>query len=113
MQLRFYANMRTVIGGTSLEITDVHVDTFRKLLYHLIDIYPNAAFHLLDEQGQLRQDVPVYVDGRNPRLMKDGIDSPLQPDSVVSFFSPIASGKMNVEVLRDPNPSKRENKNES
>lgn len=108
MQLRFYANMRSVIGRTSLEMGDAHVDTFRKLLNWLVDQYPDALFHLLDERGNLRQDVPVYVDGRNPRLLKDGIDTHLLQESVVSFFSPIASGKMNVEVLREPNFSKRE-----
>jgi molybdopterin converting factor small subunit len=108
MRLRFYANMRTVIGNTSLDVEDTSINTFRKLVDWLVKQYPEAAFHLLDEHGQLRQDVPVYVDGRNPRLLKDGIDSVLQPESVVSFFSPIASGKMNVEVLREPNLSKRE-----
>jgi len=47
--------------------------------------------------------VPVYVNGRNPRLTPTGIDTPLESDSVVSFFSPISSGRMNVEVLREPN----------
>jgi molybdopterin converting factor small subunit len=101
MQVRFYANMRTAVGKSALEINDANVDSFRKLIALLIKQYPETAFHLLDERGDLRPDVPVYVDGRNPRLTKDGIDAPLQPDSVVSFFSPISSGKMNVEVLRD------------
>jgi molybdopterin converting factor small subunit len=107
MQVRFYANMRTVIGASSLDLDDTHVDTFRKLLTHLIELYPEAKFHLLDEVGDLRQDVPVYVDGRNPRLTTAGIDSPLKPNSIVSFFSPISSGRMNVEVLREPNFGKR------
>ena len=110
MQLRFYANMRSVIGSASLEVNDASVDTFRKLVNLLVDQYPAAGFHLWDERGSLRQDVPVYVDGRNPRLLKHGIDSPLQPESVISFFSPISSGKMNVEVLREPNFRKRERK---
>ena len=107
MHLRFYANMRTIMGNTSLEISDGSLDTFRKLVNWLTDQYPNASFHLLDEHGDLRKDVPVYVDGRNPRLLKDGIDTPLSQESVVSFFSPIASGKMNVEVLREPAFGKR------
>jgi molybdopterin converting factor small subunit len=107
MQARFYANMRTVMGTSSLDVNDAKVDTFRKLLAHLIELYPETRSHLLDENGGLRQDVPVYVDGRNPRLSTAGIDTPLQPDSIVSFFSPISSGRMNVEVLREPNFGKR------
>ena len=102
MQARFYANMRTVIGRSSLEINDAHVDSFRKLAALLVERYPETAFHLLDEHGNLRLNIPVFVDGRNPRLMKEGIDTPLRPDSVVSFFSPISSGRMNVDVLREP-----------
>jgi len=108
MQVRFYANMRTTIGRPSLEINDASVDSFRKLVVLLVEQYPDARFHLLDESGNLRPDVPAYVDGRNPRLMKEGIDAPLQPDSVVSFFSPISSGRMNVEVLREPTFGKKE-----
>lgn len=107
MKLNFYANMRTVIGTSSLEIDDARVDTFRKLVAQLVDQYPDARFHLLDSAGELRADVPVYVDGRNPRLTQVGLDAPLKPDSIVSFFSPISSGRMNVEVLREPNFRKR------
>jgi len=108
MQLRFYANMRTVTGTMSLDVDDSGLDTFRKLLNYLVARYPEAAFHLLDEFGELRKDAPVYVDGRNPRLSNEGIDSPLEAGSVVSFFSPIASGKINVEILREPNFRRRE-----
>lgn len=100
MQLRFYANMRTTVGTPSLEIAE-SVASFRDLLALLVDKYPGTAFHLLDAHGNLRPDVPVYVDGRNPRLTAAGIDTPLSSDSIVSFFSPISSGKINVEVLRD------------
>ena len=107
MQARFYANMRTVVGTPSLDVKDVGVNTFRQLIAFLVEQYPDAGFHLLDSDGALRQDVPVYVDGRNPRLMQTGIDTPLKHDSIVSFFSPISSGRMNVEVLREPTFGKR------
>jgi len=103
MQAKFYANMRTIIGVPSLDVDDTNVDTFRKLIAYLVERFPDTKQHFLDSNDDLRQDVPVYVDGRNPRLSAAGIDSPLKPDSVVSFFSPISSGRMNVEVLREPN----------
>jgi molybdopterin converting factor small subunit len=101
LKLRFYANMRTAIGRASLEIANPGLDTFRKLVTFLIREHPETAFHLTDGNGNLRPDVPVYVDGRNPRLTEIGLDTPLLEDSEISFFSPISSGKMNVEVLRD------------
>jgi molybdopterin converting factor small subunit len=108
MEVRFYANMRTIFGMTSLRVEDAQVDTFRKLIAFLIEKFPETKSHLLDADENLRQDVPVYVDGRNPRLAMVGLDAPLKPDSVVSFFSPLSSGRMNVEVLREPNSSKKE-----
>jgi len=107
MQVKFYANMRTVIGISLLDVADARVDTFRKLVASLIERFPDAKQHLLDSNNDLQKDVPVYVDGRNPRLSTLGIDTPLKPDSVVSFFSPISSGRMNVEVLREPAFGKR------
>jgi len=103
MKAKFYANIRTVIGISSLEVDDVRINTFRKLVEYLIKKYPEARPHLLDSNDELRKDVPVYVDGRNPRLASVGLDAPLNPDSIISFFSPISSGRMNVEVLREPN----------
>ena len=100
--------MRTVVGVPALDVDDARVDTFRKLVDHLIERFPETKPHLLDSNDNLRQDVPVYVDGRNPRLESVGLDTPLKPDSVVSFFSPISSGRMNVEVLREPNFGKQE-----
>ncbi|MBI2331561.1 MAG: hypothetical protein HYU84_05260 [Chloroflexi bacterium] len=91
-----------------LEIDEAKVDSFRKLLALLVEKYPETAFHLLDANGNLRPDVPIYVDGRNPRLSSIGMDAPLMPDSVISFFSPISSGKLNVEVLREPTYRKKE-----
>ena len=102
MQVNFYANMRTAIGKPALDVDNAGVDSLHKLIFHLIELYPEISPHLLDERGALRQDVPIFVNGRNPRLMQEGIDSPLEPDSVVSFFSPISSGRMNMEVLRGP-----------
>lgn len=103
MEVHFYANMRTLVGTSSLHVDDAQVDTFRKLIAFLIEKFPEMKVHLLESNDKLRQDVPVYVDGRNPRLASVGLDAPLKPASIVSFFSPIASGRMNVEVLREPN----------
>ena len=107
MQLRFYANMRTVMGVSALEVDEEGIDTFRKLIAFLVERYPESACHLLDENQELRKDAPVFVNGRNPRLPENGIDTLLPRDAVVSFFSPISSGRMNVEVLRGPNFAKR------
>lgn len=101
MQFRFYANMRTIVGQESFEITELNGDkTLRSLLNVLIQHFPNVHPYLFNSKNELLPDVPIFVNGRNPRLETLGVDMPLGNDDIISMFSPISSGKMNVEVMR-------------
>jgi len=72
----------------------------RDILKNIGGRFPALMNELFDERGELYPYIPLYVNGRNPRLLEHGLDSPLQADDVLSLFSPISSGRMNVEVLR-------------
>ena len=100
MQVRFYANMRAIVGQEKIDIAELNGEaTLRVLFETLAGRFPLIHPHLFDEKNNLRQDVPIFVNGRNPRL--DGaMDALLRSDDVISLFSPISSGKINVEVLR-------------
>lgn len=99
--IRFYANLRTLADQPSLEMDAASFPTLRAVLVELTRRFPEMESHLLDARGRLRQDVPVFVNGRNARLQSAGLDSILGNQDTISLFSPIASGRMNVEVLRD------------
>lgn len=101
MQISFCANMRAIAGREVFDVDDISgIVTLRDLFIHLVDRFPKIHPHLFDANNNLRQDVPVFVNGRNPRL--DGaIDAPLLAAYIISLFSPISSGKMNVEVMRE------------
>ena len=102
MQVRFYANMRTIVGREFFEVANIDGDkTLRNLLNILIENFPNIQPYLFNSKDELLPDVPIFVNGRNPRLEVLGVDMPLGADDVISMFSPISSGKMNVEVMRD------------
>lgn len=103
MRIRFYANLRTVVGRERLVIPDLEGgNTLRNLLTSLCQRFPQLQPDLFDAAGNLRPDVPIFINGRNPRLINQGLDIPIDPDAEISFFSPISSGRMNVEVLRAP-----------
>jgi len=101
MQIRFYANLRSITDLSTLEISDADIHTLRELFDRLVILYPRIAFHLFDEKGDLRSDVPIFVNGRNPRLMETGLETALNNEDVISLFSPISSGRLNVEGMRD------------
>lgn len=114
MRIRFFANMRTVVGQDTLEIEDLEGgNTLENLLANLVEHFPQICPHLFDADGNLRQDVPIFVNGRNPRLSREGMAVPIASDAEVCFFSPISSGRMNVEVLRNPDGNQREQTHES
>lgn len=101
MQVRFYANMRIIVGQEIFEVADLNGEkTLRSLLNNLIEHFPNIHPYLFNSANDLLPDVPIFVNGRNPRLEKLGVDMPLGSDDIISMFSPISSGKMNVEVMR-------------
>ena len=102
MQIRFYANMRTIVGQEIFDVAELSGDkTLRGLLNTLIERFPHLHPYLFNLDDSLRPDVPIFVNGRNPRLEKSGVDMPLGSDDIISMFSPISSGKMNVEVMRE------------
>lgn len=107
MRIRFYSTMQTIAGRDSFDISNAdHIVTLRSLINHLVVYFPDLHSQLFDANNDLRQDVPIFVNGRNPRL--DGaMDAPLQPDDLISLFSPLSSGKLNVEALREPANQKR------
>jgi MoaD family protein len=96
----FYANMRTITGQSEVEIPISTSTTLGELLAGLEQRFPALRYTLLNEQGRLYADIPIFVNGRNPRLAGAGMLTPLNQDDVVTFFSPIASGRINVEEAR-------------
>lgn len=114
MRIRFFANMRTLVGIDSLKIDYLEGgNTLGNLLSELSLRFPVMREHLFDADGNLRQDMPIFVDGRNPRLDHKGLDNLVASDAEVCFFSPISSGRMNVEVLRSPSDRKKDQHDES
>lgn len=84
-----------MVGTKSIEVDDGL--TVRQVLAKVVERYPVLRDELLDRDGQLYPWIPLYVNGRNPRLWADGLDRPIGAGEVLSIFSPIASGKINVE----------------
>ncbi len=98
MRVEFYGIYRPIVGDKSIEVdNDLNL---RQVLKTIVARYPALRTELLDEGGQLYPWIPIYINGRNPRLWADGLDRSIGATEVVSIFSPIASGKINVEETK-------------
>jgi len=95
----FYGIYRPIVGAKSIEVDDGL--TVRQALALVVTRFPAMRAELLDRDDQLYSWIPLYVNGRNPRLWADGLDRPIGAADVLSIFSPIASGKINVEESRN------------
>jgi molybdopterin converting factor small subunit len=94
-RIDFYGIYRPIVGAESIAVEAGL--SLRQTLDLMVVRFPALRDELLDREGQLYPWIPLYVNGRNPRLWADGLDRPIGADDVLSIFSPIASGKINVE----------------
>ncbi len=101
MRVDFYGVYRPVAGGKTMEFEMKPAATLRELLDAIVARFPALRADLLDRDGMLYPWIPIYVNGRNPRLQANGLDLPLKGTEIISLFSPIASGKINVEEAKN------------
>lgn len=99
MRVEFYGTYRMLVGDRTIEVELDGILTVRELLQKVCTRIPALQDALFNKHGDLYAYIPVYVNGRNPRLLDNGLNTPVWPEDVLSLFSPISSGRVNVEVL--------------
>jgi len=75
-------NLSTVSGDGS---------TLEGLVTHLEGAYPGIRERVMDESGQLRRFVNIYVNGDDVRFI-DGLGTPLKDGDEVSIVPAVAGG---------------------
>ena len=90
MQIRFYATLRPLVGGRSVDLSDPP-DTVKGILERLACEYEGLQDQLFDEDGTVRRFVAIMVDGRDIRHI-DGLESRVKPESELDIFPPVAGG---------------------
>ena len=87
--MRIPQPLRNLTGNLSTVTGDG--PTLEACLAHLESTYPGIKERVMDEAGQLRRFVNIYVNGDDVRFM-DGLASPLKDGDEVSIVPAVAGG---------------------
>ena len=90
MEIRFYATLRPLVGGRSVDLADPPA-TVAEVLQRLADDYPGLGEQLFDSGGAVRRFVAIMVNGRDIRHL-EGLDSRIPIDAELDIFPPVAGG---------------------
>ena len=92
MQVRVYATLRPIVGGSKADLEVGVGDTFSQLLAEMLARWPDLARELLDKQGQLRSNIHIFLNGRDVRYL-GGLDMPIPADADICIFPPVGGGR--------------------
>lgn len=87
--IRFPAALRYYVENQS-EV-ELSASTVDELIGKLVFRYPTLRFHLVNQDGKLRQYINVFVNGEHVRELK-GLDTILKPEDSVVLLASAAGG---------------------
>lgn len=82
--------MRTLTGGQA-ELSFDDASDLRELLEKIKGEHPDLTERLLDDNGEIRRFVNVYVGEEDVRFL-DGLDTKLEGGNLVSILPAVAGG---------------------
>jgi molybdopterin synthase sulfur carrier subunit len=92
MKINFYATLRPVVGGKTIDLPLPAGATVQALLDRLLETYPGLRPHMYDPQGQLYPHVHFFINGRDAQYLAGGFGAVLTAEDTVNIFPPVGGG---------------------
>ncbi|MBP7689366.1 MAG: MoaD family protein [Thermoflexales bacterium] len=92
MKVHFFATLRPIVGGKTVEFDTDHGLTVQEMLGVMIARFPKLKAELLDETGKMHGHVHFFVNGRDAQFLENGIETRILPDDVVNVFPAVGGG---------------------
>jgi MoaD family protein len=92
MKINFYATLREVVGGASVEVDLSEGSSAQQLLDLLVTQHPGLEEALTDKAGHLHDYLKMFVNGREVVYLDDGFNHVLAPSDKVDIFPPVGGG---------------------
>ena len=94
MRVNFYATLRQIVGGKTVELPLPAGSTAQDLIDALVARFPALREQLLDEHGQLYPHVHLFINGRDVEYLDGGLRAELSPTDTVNIFPPVGGGSV-------------------
>jgi molybdopterin synthase sulfur carrier subunit len=92
MKVNFFATLRDIAGGKTVEIPVDHGVTARELLDAIIERFPPMKKELLNKDGRMYGHVHFFINGRDVQFMDDDFQTVIAAEDVINVFPAVGGG---------------------
>jgi molybdopterin synthase sulfur carrier subunit len=92
MNVNFFATLRRVTGGKTVEFDLPDEVTAGEVLDAVITRFPAMRDDLLDENGELHRHCHMFINGRGVPFLLEKMDTVVQPGDTVNIFPAVGGG---------------------
>jgi molybdopterin synthase sulfur carrier subunit len=92
MKANFYANFRLLAGVKSLDLQPGEGWTVQRVVDEIVSSHPDLRKHWLNETGELKAHVHIFINANNVRGLPSGLDTAVENTDTLDFFPPTAGG---------------------
>ena len=92
MQINFYADLRPLAGGKTVEVNAHAPMTAREALESVTRLRPALAEKIWHAPGQLFDHIHVFINGRQSVFLPQGLETPVRLEDTLDVFPPVGGG---------------------
>ena len=92
MKVNFFATLRDIAGGKTVEFDVDHGITAKELLDAIIARFPSMKKELLNQDGRMYGHVHFFINGRDVQFMDDEFQTKIMADDTVNIFPAVGGG---------------------
>jgi sulfur-carrier protein len=92
VKVNFFATLRDIAGGKTVEFELEEGVTAKELLDTIIARFPLMKKELLDMNGRMYGHVHLFINGRDVQFLDNGFQTRITKDDVVNIFPAVGGG---------------------
>lgn len=92
MKVNFFATLRDIAGGKTVEFDVDHGITARELLDAVVERFPLMKKELLNEHGEMYGHVHFFINGRDVQFTDDKFETQITQEDTINVFPAVGGG---------------------